>query len=207
MASVPSKIMRRVRGYGRGQRVFTPKDFLDLGSRPAVDQALSRLAKSGDLRRVARGLYDMPRVNPLLGRPASASLDHVLEAIARRDAIKIISDDIVAAYNFGLTTAVPAQPSYLTDGRSRQLKIGNRVVRLQHANPNLVSKSNQKHVTIIRAVQWLGPDASQDPDVVKKINGLLTSEDKEKLQKDKRLIPSSLASFFESNLADTRIRA
>ncbi|WP_245502738.1 DUF6088 family protein, partial [Mesorhizobium sp. M1A.F.Ca.IN.020.06.1.1] len=46
--------MKRVRAGGRG-RVFTPSDFLDVANRAAVDQALSRLAKQGKLRRLARG--------------------------------------------------------------------------------------------------------------------------------------------------------
>ncbi len=59
-ASVPDRIMKRVRASGRGS-VFTPSDFLDMAVRGAVDQALSRLAKAGDLRRLARGLYDFPK--------------------------------------------------------------------------------------------------------------------------------------------------
>ena len=61
MPALADRIMRRVRGHGRGKWVCTPKDFLDLGSRAAVDRALGRLARSGRLRRVARGLYDLPR--------------------------------------------------------------------------------------------------------------------------------------------------
>ena len=60
MASVADKIMNRVSDQPTGW-VCTPKDFVDLGSRQAVDQALSRLVKAGKLRRVSRGLYDKPR--------------------------------------------------------------------------------------------------------------------------------------------------
>jgi hypothetical protein len=41
--------------------VWTPLDFGGLGSRDAVDQALSRMVATGDIRRITRGLYDMPR--------------------------------------------------------------------------------------------------------------------------------------------------
>ena len=51
---VSDRIMRRARAGGRGS-VFTPSDFLDVAGRAAVDQALSRLVKSGKLRRLARG--------------------------------------------------------------------------------------------------------------------------------------------------------
>ena len=37
--------------------VWTPVDFLDLGSREAVDKALQRLALADQIRRLDRGLY------------------------------------------------------------------------------------------------------------------------------------------------------
>ena len=58
MSGIADKILNRVRGHGRGQWVCTPKDFIDLGSRDAVDKALSRLVKQNTLRRIGRGLYD-----------------------------------------------------------------------------------------------------------------------------------------------------
>ena len=60
MSSMADKVMKRVAAHHRGRWVCSPKDFLDLGSREAVDQALLRLVKAGRLRRVGRGLYDMP---------------------------------------------------------------------------------------------------------------------------------------------------
>ena len=73
--------MKRARAGGRGG-VFTPRDFLDVATRAAVDQALSRLAKGGKLRRLARGLYDFPKVHPKLG-PLSPAPDDVAQALAR----------------------------------------------------------------------------------------------------------------------------
>ena len=79
--SVTQQIVQRATAKGRGA-VFTPSDFLDLGSRAAVDQALSRIARAGRLRRVARGLYDYPRIDPQLG-PLTPSTDAVAQALAR----------------------------------------------------------------------------------------------------------------------------
>ena len=80
-ASVPDRVMRRVRASGRGS-VFTPSDFLAVAARPSIDQALSRLVKSGQLRRLARGLYDFPKLHPKLG-PLSPAPDDVARALAR----------------------------------------------------------------------------------------------------------------------------
>ena len=122
MTPIAHKLMKRVSAHGRGKWVCTPRDFLDLGSRAAVDQALSRLVKAGRLRRVGHGLYDMPRMSTVLKRDAPVDLDAAITALGRRDGVRIVPDGLVAANQLGLTTAVPAQVSYVTDGATRTLK-------------------------------------------------------------------------------------
>ncbi len=116
MTAMADKIMRRVSVHGSGRWVCTPKDFLDLGSREAIDQALSRLVKAGRLRRVGHGLYDRPRISRVLNRPAPVDLEAAIAALARRDGVRIMPDGLVAANQLGLTNAVPAKVSYVTDG-------------------------------------------------------------------------------------------
>ena len=88
MTGTADKIMQKVSVHDGGRWVCTPKDFLDLGSRDAVDQALSRLAKAGRLRRVGHGLYDVPRTSNVLNGPAPADLDAAIAALARRDGVQ-----------------------------------------------------------------------------------------------------------------------
>ena len=123
MTGIADRIMQRVSVHDSGRWVCTPKDFLDLGSREAVDQALSRLVKAGRLRRVGHGLYDRPRISNVLNRPAPVDLDAAITALARRDGVRIMPDGLVAANQLGLTNAVPAKVSYVTDGYSRTLKM------------------------------------------------------------------------------------
>src|SRR3546814_8114827 len=129
VTSVPDRIMRRARAGGRGG-VFTPRDFLDVAARAAVDQALSRLAKTGKLRRLARGLYDFPKVHPKLG-PLSPTPDDVAQALARATGSQVQIAGARAANALGLSTQVPAKSTYLTDGPSRRVVLGKRVVDLR----------------------------------------------------------------------------
>src|SRR5689334_8387461 len=128
MTGVADRIVRRMRAQTScGSRlVFTPKDFIDFGDRAAVDQALSRLVRSGRLRRVGRGLYDVPRVNHLLKKVAAPDIKSAVDAIARRDNITVVPNGMAAANRLGLTTAVPAKNDYLTDGSSKTVRVGNR---------------------------------------------------------------------------------
>lgn len=167
MAGIADGILRRARAASaRDARVFTPKDFADLGSRAAVDQALSRLVKGGKLRRIGHGFYDMPRINPMLARPAAPDLDAVADAIARRDSVTIVPSPLVSANRLGLTTAVASKNDYLTDGPSRTIRIGNRSLRLRHAGPKLMALKNKPAGDVVRALHWLGPDIARNDDVI-----------------------------------------
>lgn len=110
MAPMANRIMEKVRAYDRGSWVCMPKDFLDLGSRAAVDQALSRLVQSGRLRRVGRGLYDRPRFSPVLNQSAPVNLNVAVDALKRRYRIQIMPNGLQAANQLGLTLQYPLKP-------------------------------------------------------------------------------------------------
>ena len=190
MNSIADKILNRVRGHGRGKWVCTPKDFIDLGSRDAVDKALSRLVKQGSLRRVGRGLYDYPRTSKILQRPAPPNMNAVIDAIARRDNISILPDGIVAAHHLGLTNAVPAQHSYITNGESRTLKIGGRTLKLRHASQRLMAWQNRSGAPVVQALAWLGKNVAEDKDVVDTLRNRLSPETKQDLVDGIKLLPT-----------------
>ncbi len=166
MTRMADRIMKRVGARGRGRWVCTPKDFLDLGSRAAVDQALSRLVKAGRLRRAGRGLYDLPRMSDVLKRPAPVDLDAAVAALARRDGIRIMPDGAAAAHRLGLTNAVPAKACYATDGISRTVEIDGMTVRFRHAGPRVMRWADRPAASVVQALRWLGPDAARDARVV-----------------------------------------
>jgi hypothetical protein len=152
--------MKRARAGGRGG-VFTPSDFLNVAGRAAVDQALSRLAKAGKLRRLARGLYDFPKVHSKLG-PLSPAPDDVAQALARETGSQVQIAGARAANALGLSTQVPAKSSYLTDGPSRRVVLGKRVVDLRHASPKHLIAPGSPAGTVVQALRHLGPVRATD---------------------------------------------
>lgn len=189
MSSMADKIMSRVSDHPSGKWVCTPKDFLDLGSREAIDQALSRLARSDRLRRIGHGLYDRPRFSNVLGRPAPVDLDAAVKALARRDGVQIIPDGMAAANRLGLTNAVPAKVSFVTDGYSRKLKIEGRTVRFRHASPSVMKWAGRPSVSVVQAFRWLGPDAARDARVLSTLSRTLSEDVKLDLLRNKRDLP------------------
>ncbi|WP_211101589.1 DUF6088 family protein [Niveispirillum sp. SYP-B3756] len=159
-ASVPDRVMKRVRASGRGS-VFTPSDFLTVAVRSSVDQALSRLVKGGQLRRLARGLYDYPKLHPKLG-PLSPAPDDVAQALARETGSQVQIAGARAANALGLSTQVPAQSIYLTDGPSRRVVLGKRVVDLRHASPKHLIAPGSPAGTVVQALRHVGPVRAAD---------------------------------------------
>ena len=159
-ASVPDRLMKRVRASGRGS-VFTPSDFLTVAARSSVDQALSRLVKGGQLRRLARGLYDFPKLHPKLGALSPAP-DDVAHALARETGSQVQIAGARAANALGLSTQVPAQSTYLTDGPSRRVVLGKRVVDLRHASPKHLIAPGSPAGTVVQALRHVGPVRAAD---------------------------------------------
>ena len=189
MTCIADKIMQSVSEHDRGKWVCTPKDFLGLGSREAVDQALSRLVKAGQLRRVGHGLYDMPRMSDVLKRPAPVDWDAAIAALARRDGVRIIPDGLVAANQLGLTNAVPAKASYVTDGSTRTLKIDGRTVRFRHAGPSVMLWAGKSAAPVAQALRWLGPDMATDPRVISTLRRNLPDDVKRDLLENSGSLP------------------
>ena len=127
MESIEFKIQKRIADE-RGQGcVVTPADFLDLGSRQAVDLALHRLVKKGILRRIARGLYDYPHVDPYLGA-LIPSIDAVVAAVQGRDHTSIQASGGYAANQLGLSDQLPMKIVFHTDGPVRRIALGKRTI-------------------------------------------------------------------------------
>src|SRR5882724_4699187 len=159
--SVGARILNGVHGHGRGW-VFTPTDFSSrFGNRAAVDQALSRLTRSGAIRRLARGLYVYPRINPRLG-VISPPPDAVAKAIARKTRSRLQVDGAQAANALGVSTQVPAHAIYLTDGPSRRVPIGRNVVTLRHTTARHLIAPGSQAGAVVQALRYLGPAVGAD---------------------------------------------
>jgi len=189
MTGVADRIMKRMRPRGRGRWICTPWDFLDLGSREAVDQALSRLVKAGRLRRVGRGFYDLPRVSAVLKRPAPVDIDVAVAALARRDGVRVMLDGATAAHRLGLTNAVPARTVYVTDGPSRTVEIDGRTIRFRHAGSRVMRWTGRPAAPVAQALRWLGPDASRDGRIVSILKRRLPDAVKRDLVRNDRDLP------------------
>lgn len=154
MNTLPETILLNLRSLPEGG-VLSPKEFLHLGSRTAVDQALSRLTKEGKLLRVARGTYVAP-VSSRFGTRAPAP-EKVVKALAAQSGEVVAAHGAIAANALGLTRQVPIREVYLTSGRTRKLKLGRSEVLVKHVPRWMLVLGIGPAGAAVRALAWLGP--------------------------------------------------
>lgn len=192
--SVDSRILERARSAPAGW-VFTPRDFLDLGSRAAVDQALSRQARHGSIRKVARGLYEIPRRDPQLGQLAP-SLDAIAQTLQSRDAVRLQPSGAYAANALGLSDQVPMKVVFLTDGSPRRVQVGRLQICLRRTTPRNMATAGRVSGLVIQALRHLGEDAVGDREV-DILRRRLTAADRQQLLDDARYAPAWVARVMQ----------
>lgn len=154
-ALIMARITRRLGGSGA---VVTPKDFLDMAGRAAVDQALGRLVRAGTLTRIGRGLYHLPRTNPRLGIAVPPDPDAVADAIGRQSGSPVAPSGAVVANRLGLSTQIAATPVYVTTGRSRTVRVGNQTFRFKRVSPRRLPDADPMVTRALQALHAAGPD-------------------------------------------------
>jgi hypothetical protein len=176
------KIVTRIERLGAG-KAFSAKDFLDIASRTTIDVTLASLTLSGKIRRIRRGLYDTPKVNPALGGMLSPDIDEAARAIARRQRWRIVPEGAWAANLLGLSTQVPSKITYLTDGPNSEVQIGRRSIHFKHARPKAMAGLEGKFALVVQALRHLGKD-DVGPHEIESLRAALSPAEKRRLVKD-----------------------
>jgi len=174
--------------------VFTPNHFQDLGSRTAVGLALMRYTRAGNIRQLARGLYDYPATHPILGTVAP-SANAIARALVGRDAIRLQPSGAYAANLLGLSEQVPARIVFLTDGPARKVKLGKQEIILQHTTPRNMATAGRKSGTLIQALRYLGKD-QVDEKVRAILRRQITDRDRVAIRSDLRFAPAWIADLL-----------
>jgi len=184
--SLNNKILRRLK-RGKPDRVFTRSDFLDLGSTDAIGMAIQRLLKERKIRRVARGLYDLPRTHEMLGK-LSASSDAIAAAIARRDGVRLQTTEAVAANMLHLSDQVPARIVYNADRRRRTVKVGQRTIEFRERSRRKMASGRTSGI-VMAALRSMGPRPLTH-DRLAHLRMLLKPADRRRLLRDLRFAPA-----------------
>jgi hypothetical protein len=136
----------------------TSQTFMTFGERAAVDQALTRLVKTGKLARPARGVYVRPKHNPYVGKVMPEAIT-IAKAIAKETGSVVQVHGAEAARRMGFSTQTPMRPVFITDGPTRRFHLGAMEVLLQHVSPRKLALAERPAGMAFTALWYLGKDA------------------------------------------------
>ena len=188
MPSLPELIMAHASESPEGT-LLCPNALLHLGSRAAVDQALSRLARSGKLSRVCQGVYARP-VETRFG-PRPPTIAKVIASLSELWGETIVPSGGATANAFGLTTQVPVQVVYLTSGSNHKLRLGELRIELRHAPRWQLVAPYRSAGDAVRALAWLGPQEVEEN--LEALEQKLSPEDLEEMAAFRAVMPAWVA--------------
>ncbi|MCA9448151.1 MAG: hypothetical protein KC931_13620 [Candidatus Omnitrophica bacterium] len=177
--SIEDKVVARIYGHGRGWS-FSQLDFRDLGR---ANMVLKRLADAGTIRRVLRGVYDYPRYSELLGQQMGPDIHEVAQALARKFAWRIQPDGTAAMNLLGLSTQIPSQYVFQSDGPDRSYTAGKTKIIFKNAALKEIGFKHDESGIIVHALKTLG-EKHIDESVIAKIREWLPENKRLKVLKD-----------------------
>lgn len=195
--SIENRIKKTIGNYKRG-KIFFPSDFAEKGSSTAIRQALTRLEEDGFLTRLAHGVYLYPKTHIILGQ-LMPTIEEIAIAIAKRDKARIIPTGNQSLNKLGLSTQVPMNIVYLTDGSSRLIKIKNGSIKFKTASPKIFSVKNDEIILIIQALKQLGKE-NISPQVKTRIREVLNTIDPKVIKHDLKLAPLWVKEVIEKSI-------
>ena len=168
--------------------MFTPNDFLDLGSRQAVGITLHRLTRAGTIRNLSRGLYYFPKSSALLGE-LYPTIEAVTKAVTGRDNVKLQPFGAYAANLLGLSEQVPAKAVFLTDGSARKVKLGQLIIELRPATSRQMATAGRTSGLVFAALRHMGKQHPSE-EYITQLSRVLSSADRRRLIKDLHYTPA-----------------
>ena len=193
-----SALIRQRLATLRPGEVFTSKDFLDIGSRAAIDQTLSRLVRAGVIDRAARGIFAVPQMNPYVGK-VPPSPEKVVRVIARTQGGRVEVDGAEAARYFGISTQVPTRKVFSTTGAARRFRMGNQEITMRSRRPRKLTLAGTLAGKALAALWYVGK-ADVTPEIIRKIHETLPEAEFEALVAARNEMPAWMSEAFRTYL-------
>lgn len=193
---LPARIVSEIANWPEATPI-SAKNFLHLGKRAAVDQALSRMHRRGQLLRVGRGLYVRP-VETRFGK-RTPEIATILSAIQTKTGESVASSGAAAANQLGLTTQVPLRPVYLTSGRARRLKLGAQTIELRHVPRWQLTLAEHPAGAVIRVLAWGGRERRRE--LTAQLRSKLSAEMVQELAAVRGRVPTWMAEELSTLVA------
>ena len=168
-------------------KIFSINDFYDLGTKNTIKSILYRLNEEKEIARLLDGLYTKPKYSKILNEYSYPDASAVAEKIADKFSWTIAPTGDTALNYTGLSTQVPNEYVYISDGPYREYLYRDKKIIFKHTtNRNITSYSKELSI-LIQAIKALGKDNISEEDI-KKL-AVFAKEIQEDLIKDTLKLP------------------
>lgn len=200
--SIESKILSSIKKCGRGNLLFA-SDFVRYGEQKSVSKALERMMKEGTILRISHGIYYYPKIDKVLGLGVLyPTLEDIAEGIAKRDKARIVPTGLYALNRLGLSTQIPMNVVYLTDGFNRKITLYNgSSIQFKRTTPKNFAFHSQLAMLLTFAFKSLGKEGIT-PEVLVHTKELLAKENRKVIEQDYQLMPAWVSSIIKSLYAE-----
>lgn len=176
--------------------VYVAVDFVDISDKTSVNAYLARLVDEGLIRRVLRGVYDKPEYNDFLGEYVAPAPDKVANALARNFGWTIVPCGDTALNLLGLSTQVPAEWVYVSDGTYKKYTYDNTTIEFKRTTNKEVSKLSYKTALTVQALKALGKEKIDDI-VINRLTKLLTADEKKTMLEEAKAATSWIYEYIK----------
>ena len=176
--------------------VYVAVDFVDISDKTSVNAYLARLVDDGLIRRVLRGVYDKPEYNDFLGEYVAPAPDKVANALARNFGWTIVPCGDTALNLLGLSTQVPAEWVYVSDGTYKKYTYDNTTIEFKKTTNKEVSKLSYKTALTVQALKALGKEKIDDT-VINRLTKLLTADEKKTMLEEAKAATSWIYEYIK----------
>lgn len=183
-------VREKILGFERG-KIFFPSDFDDIATDTAIRQTLSRMVKHGEIIRVSRGIYCYPRSNSALGLGViPPSVEDIAQRIAERDKVKIIPTGDHALNQLGLSTQVPGNAIYITNGARKKICLdkGRSIIFRESNDFRMFDFKSNMMMLVVSAMRSIGENRITD-NILTAIKNIVRNISSETYKQDIRLAP------------------
>ena len=160
--------------------VFVSTDFTDITDKKTVNMGLIRLADECLIKKILFGVQYKPEFSELLGEAVAPSPNKVAHALARNFGWTIVPCGDTALNLLGLSTQVPSQWVYVSDGAYKEYTFDNTTIKFKRTTNKEISKVSYKTALTIQALKALGKENITEQ-VISRLKKILTDEEKEKM--------------------------
>ena len=176
--------------------VYVAVDFVDISDKTSVNAYFASLVDEGLIRRVLRGVYDKPEYNDFLGEYVAPSPNKVANALARNFGWTIVPCGDTALNLLGLSTQVPAEWVYVSDGTYKKYTYDNTTIEFKRTTNKEVSKLSYKTALTVQALMALGKEKIDDT-VINRLTKLLTADEKKTMIEEAKAATSWIYEYIK----------